>query len=84
MATHKEALAETEREIRKKKTAKNPNKKTSREPMTAYNYQTGEELDELTARQSADYLEEIEDDHTGTGAVDGAKYGYPGLTIYAL
>lgn len=52
--------------------------------MTAYDYDTNEELGELTEEQTENYIHESGiGDIDSAGAVDGASYGYLGRTIYA-
>lgn len=43
---------------------------------------TGEKLGEVGHDTFLVYLEDIENDTTGAGAVDGADYGFDGRTIY--
>lgn len=50
--------------------------------LTLYYYSTGEEVRELTAEETTDYLQMIEADWTHTGAVPGAPFGVSG-TVYA-
>ncbi len=52
--------------------------------MTLHDYQTGRMLREMTTEESQQYMAEIADDTTGTGAVDGGDYGYPGRSVYAV
>ena len=53
------------------------------EILTLYCYRTGEEIRELTELESCAYMQMIENDQTGTGAVPGEKFGCPGVTVYA-
>lgn len=52
--------------------------------MDLHNYTTGETIRTLTEAEVARYMAEIADDTTGTGAVDGASYGMPGVSVYAV
>lgn len=52
--------------------------------MTLYCYRNGAVIRELTAAETADYLELIQGDSTHTGAIAGDRYGYPGVTVYAI
>ncbi len=54
--------------------------------LTVHDYQTGEELGELSAEQAAAYAAELAsmtESERAVGAVDGERYGHPGRTIYA-
>lgn len=46
-----------------------------------HDYKTGEYVREASESEYAAYLAEIADDRTGTGAVDGERYGCS-YTIY--
>ena len=49
--------------------------------MDIHNYQTGEFIRTATVDEAKHYKEQIADDATGTGAVDGTPYGID-CTIY--
>lgn len=46
-------------------------------------YATGESIRRLTASETLAYAHMVKDDTSGTGAVDGAEFGFPGRTVYA-
>lgn len=48
-----------------------------------HEYSTGASLRELTDAEHDLYLDLIANDHTHTGAIDGAPFGNPGVTVYA-
>jgi hypothetical protein len=58
-----------------------------RETMTLYNYTTGDALRTLTAEEANAYmaiLGGLPVSERQVGAVDGASFGFPGVTVYAL
>lgn len=52
--------------------------------MTLYDYNTADAIRELTAAEIAAYMAFLATDTTHTGATDGAPYGLPGVTVYAI
>jgi hypothetical protein len=51
--------------------------------MTLYAYATAETIRDLTASEVEAYEAFMAIDSSHTGAVDGAMFGVPGLTVYA-
>jgi hypothetical protein len=52
--------------------------------MTLFDYSTGDAIRDLTAVEIAEYVRFLSGDTTHTGATDGAPYGLPGITVYAI
>lgn len=52
--------------------------------MTLYEYSTNDPIRYLTDEEYDVYDEMIASDWTGTGAVDGAFAGMPGVTVYVM
>lgn len=52
--------------------------------MTLHEYSTGDAIRALTAAEIATYIAFLATDTTHTGATDGAPYGLPGVTVYAI
>lgn len=51
--------------------------------MTLYTYATAEAVRDLTATEVEAYEAFLATDSSHTGAVDGAMFGMPGVTVYA-
>jgi hypothetical protein len=51
--------------------------------MTLYTYATAEAIRDLTAAEIEAYESFLATDSSHTGAVDGAMFGLPGITVYA-
>jgi hypothetical protein len=51
--------------------------------MTLYTYATAEAIRNLTATEVEAYEAFLATDSSHTGAVDGAMFGMPGVTVYA-
>jgi hypothetical protein len=55
--------------------------------MSIYNYTTGDFIRTATEAEGAKYLALLEtlcQSQRDAGAVDGAEFGFPGLTIYMI
>ena len=51
--------------------------------MTLFLYETAEIIRDLSAAEAVYYMGAIASDWTHTGAIDGAPFGLPGVTVYA-
>ena len=52
--------------------------------MTLFDYATADAIRDLTDAESVWYMAAIATDSSHTGAVDGAAFGFPGVTVYAI
>ena len=52
--------------------------------MTLFDYATADAIRDLTDAESVWYMAAIASDTSHTGAVDGAAFGFPGVTVYAI